>query len=579
MSEFVDSDISGGEYGMVMVGRVVGRTVFRCCLSVLVLGAIAVCDVQADGKFFRRYELVEEPHINAQRAAIIHRDGMETVIVQSDINAGGDSIGWVLPLPATPISVEACEPYVLTSLESLAAPSFVQVDRMEVVAAAVLLVFCLAAIVRRFALRDGRPDIVYAAWCIAGVVIFVFAGMMGLPTLGRAGVAPGPALRTLLHAQAGVYDVEVVQSPDGRAVYDWLESNNFAVPPTAKPVIEDYAKKGWCFLAAKLSADADHAVTQHPLKIKFPAKQAIYPVRLTGVDAEPLHLDLYVFADEAVSASHLRKQACVAVEEVDDYYFRVPWSDAVESRESINVWGGRDRRGRAHHATGAPGIVEDLWRGCWLTKFSGELSARDMRNDVLFNKEEPAPYLRRVYTHKHAALRSLAVAVLYLALATVIVGYFGLKRGWSDGKTVRMLVTRGGGIALLVAGGFFAVADKVNAKRVDFRQVWGLHFLHAHASAYEAYEDAPVGTFSPATYDEAFEAKMDEWAALEGELVNRPKRRKANLVTLGDYTIEEAVGGWRLRILWNNYIPATYLLPAKANGSSDKPAETEEMNE
>jgi len=91
-------------------------------LLVLALVACSADSVIADGKFFRRLEVADEPGIQAQRAVVAFRDGIETLIVQSDVAGKDSSYGWVLPLPAEPTSIEPCQANSLNALGSVVRP-------------------------------------------------------------------------------------------------------------------------------------------------------------------------------------------------------------------------------------------------------------------------------------------------------------------------------------------------------------------------------------------------------------------------------------------------------------------------
>jgi hypothetical protein len=77
---------------------------------------------------------------------------------------------------------------------------------------------------------------------------------------------------------------------------------DIAVPANAEPVIASYVKDGWVFVATKVRRDKpdNETSTPHPLSFTFKTDKPVYPMRLTGVDNEPLSVELYVFGPDRV---------------------------------------------------------------------------------------------------------------------------------------------------------------------------------------------------------------------------------------------------------------------------------------
>jgi hypothetical protein len=57
---------------------------------------------RGDGMYFPEHAFPELPTIPMQRALIVHKGGMETLVVESTFKSGSPGVGWVLPLPAEP---------------------------------------------------------------------------------------------------------------------------------------------------------------------------------------------------------------------------------------------------------------------------------------------------------------------------------------------------------------------------------------------------------------------------------------------------------------------------------------------
>ena len=88
-----------------IIGSVVGVA------AVLALPLITA----ADGVYVPPSAYPRMPEIPAQRAIIAHRNGVETLIVESALKSEADRAAWILPLPAEPTEIRPVDPGVLTT--------------------------------------------------------------------------------------------------------------------------------------------------------------------------------------------------------------------------------------------------------------------------------------------------------------------------------------------------------------------------------------------------------------------------------------------------------------------------------
>lgn len=117
---------------------------------------------------------------------------------------------------------------------------------------------------------------------------------------------PGPSV--LSRERVGGYDVTRLPAGDLGALRAWVDRTGFETPEAAQPVLEDYARRGWAFVAIRLAEPVrgDDA-TLSPLRIAFPAERPIYPLRLSALRlsakaAGPVAVDLYVAGEHRVIA-------------------------------------------------------------------------------------------------------------------------------------------------------------------------------------------------------------------------------------------------------------------------------------
>jgi hypothetical protein len=106
-----------------------------------------------------------------------------------------------------------------------------------------------------------------------------------------------PQVSILDRRIVGIFETTTLAARDAKELQTWLAENGYATPTDASPVIADYVRDGWVFVATKVRRDRpDNATsTPHPLSFTFKTDKPVYPIRLTGVDNGPLSVELYVF--------------------------------------------------------------------------------------------------------------------------------------------------------------------------------------------------------------------------------------------------------------------------------------------
>lgn len=102
-------------------------------------------------------------------------------------------------------------------------------------------------------------------------------------------------MHVLQRKTVGAYDTTVLSATDAPALRAWLSENGFDAPESIDPVVTELMDEGWVFVASKVRAPAEHGVVRlHPLAFTFATPEPVYPMRLTGVGATTLALELYV---------------------------------------------------------------------------------------------------------------------------------------------------------------------------------------------------------------------------------------------------------------------------------------------
>ncbi len=514
----------------------------------------AASSARADGKFFGEPDIGDDPQIRAQRGLVAFRGGIETLIVQSDIEQQGAELGWILPVPAEPTAIEPCHSNALRALAHMTEPEVKQVPALWGVLAVALAVLLLAARLEYVRGKvESRPltRTERALAIIVGIFLLVVVCGICLPSLSmsRGGSSDVSVLRS---EQVGVYDVSVIKGKSGAAVTEWLKANGFAAGAGAETVFADYVKRGWCFLAAQVAAEAGAGVTHHPLKVTFATSTPVYPLRLTGVDAEPLQLDLHVIGEKRAAAKHLRVWTC------DRYGVNGPYQRFSRIGEDFREFGAQMPTTYGSAVTelpriGIPDVADLMWPGCVVTRLHGRLNSADMRSDLTIGWEDTWPTRATVCSWSTAASWSVMIGSAVIALSFLLLSRPAVRQKWTQRELIRRRLPAALLLGLIVGGGVYAWADVVPVK-------WGRGFqfvidrmaLQTHQRALDILDSEPMAAGSmPEIYHETLKECGAEW----DQMKFGPELEK-----VGDYYLEQVEGGWRLTIIDKPYVPITIML-------------------
>lgn len=507
----------------------------------LLFGAVSIlllfpAATSADGKFFRRLEVADEPGIAAQRAVVAFRDGVETLIVQSDIENAGESIGWVLPLPAEPTSIEACPPVTLSALTKIVRPEFAKPKTRLMVFFLALMGLTIYACLdhvhcAKHSIKRGHLISLVALFILIMISMFMVPSLMGIrPTVGD--------IEIIQTTKAGVYDVSIIKADEAGIVTEWLTSNGFACPPSAQPIIADYIKDNWFFLAAKVSSEATGEVTHHPLRVSFPTSQAIYPIRLTGSDGAPIQLDLFVISEQRAAGVGMKAWVCERMHSYREYR---SFEKYAHSHPPIYK-----AQGLLSPPVGLNGISDLMWPNCTLTRLHGRLSPSDMQSDLTLSWQ-PLPK-RPIRLHNRESALTLS-GIVFAAIVILVFPFSvnpAVKHNWSWTTLARKRLS----VVFLLAifGGAFCYAwldaTPVRAQSSAFYPMF----------ATSAHEDV-LKKLSDGLGDESFIETYQR--TVEVTNAQDDVRMVAELEKPGDYKINATSNGWDLAILDINYITTT----------------------
>jgi hypothetical protein len=394
----------------------------------------------ADGMVFPTVAFPAKINIPDQQALIDFTNGTERLVIETHFVGAGTNFAWVVPLPSEPV-IEEASAGLFPTLEYILRPEIVN-DVPKHYAAILALTWLLYLLF--FVRPTGRMNLLDATACIlvvAGVVIsnmeragsglaildsIIFVDLMVITILirfwKRFSIFTNAALIFFLTIQfcallltpasiraksmsasvsaenvsildrqnVGIFETTTIASRDIKALQTWLRNNGFAVSTNSDSAIENYVKDNWIFVAVKIrrdKADAEISAPQ-PLSFTFKTEKPVYPMRLTGVNNQPLTVELYVFGQARAEASHFKVAACrePAYSASSDYWsYRMPEQLQIV-HPLLKKW------------------TED---SPVVTKLVGTLTPEQMREDVRLNWTPFAEKRERLFSRAGAGTEAL----------------------------------------------------------------------------------------------------------------------------------------------------------------------------
>ena len=273
-------------------------------LALIVTGSV----VHGDGKFFYLEKVpVGMPY---QRALLMFEDGKETLVLQSKYKTVGaedvNSIAWVVPVPAVPelASMDAKDARIIFLMLGMRSrPNVIPIVRIAITVIIVVLTGLLIAKVLNWIFAkvikgEAKPVSGFriSIGLIVGIILLAAILMPGLSRVGEVDILKAETV--------GIYDVKVIRGDDAGAVTQWLKGNGFGFEEKDSKVFDQYVKKGWCFVTAKVhkkvNSTTEGTISEGlaaPLILRFDSKEAIYPIALTGTTGDSTEVLLYIFSD------------------------------------------------------------------------------------------------------------------------------------------------------------------------------------------------------------------------------------------------------------------------------------------
>lgn len=374
-------------------------------LFLYLLPAIAA----GDGKFFAEPKEAE-PWIPRQAMIAAFHDGMETLIVESELSAEtGQRFAWIVPLPAEPTEVREGTPGQLKTVLSCLGPEIHEPIGLIFPLAFLLLVSILLA----YRIRTKHGTTLFELLTL----VFIGAVLFAITTPNFLGIEDTPQLPELASRQnVGNYDVSVLRPKTVEEISNWFKVEGFApLASESHHIFDEYIAEGWVFAVAQLLRDSASNLTPHPLQFTFPAAAPIFPMRLTADREHVTNLSLVVIAEKPYELPG----------------FETVYRDVFQKKSTpFQGWNPDDPKeipllisSAFMRSIGDPRIVDLASKESWITYLRAKLDANAMAADLYpVVTQEANPNLLHLYTHSKAIEVASILGIIVFIIALPLAG-------------------------------------------------------------------------------------------------------------------------------------------------------------
>jgi hypothetical protein len=117
---------------------------------------------------------------------------------------------------------------------------------------------------------------------------------------------PGGGVGVLERQRLGPFQVTTLSAGDSKALAAWLTAHGYDLPGRLAEALKPYVAQRWTYTAIKLAPEQGRLTGElDPLRIAFPVRAPIYPIRLSRLAKTPQSVHLYVLAPHRVEVSGL----------------------------------------------------------------------------------------------------------------------------------------------------------------------------------------------------------------------------------------------------------------------------------
>jgi HEAT repeat protein len=295
-------------------------------LGLLLFLTCFASDALADGCFVFKWDKKIDINEPTQKAIVVFDSGHEEILLQVKYEGPLEEFGWLIPTPALPkVEKGSMEPfYELSQLTQ-----------------------------RRFGRTRG------------------IAGTKGMEA-SRGGHEDVEVIET---KTVGAYEVTVLSAQDSGSLARWLAAHDYTFPEGKSEIVDEYIRRGWYFIAAKIQLNAGlgfktFALSEtknpqsrtsarqaiqsklsggelHPLLITFDTPKPLFPLKISAIGGKPSEVSLYLIAKEPLLEQFIFGKA---IENLEQQYRQ--WEQEKPQRQK--------QRETAMQSTGTIGIGMSL---------------------------------------------------------------------------------------------------------------------------------------------------------------------------------------------------------------------------
>ncbi|HEX5221636.1 MAG TPA: DUF2330 domain-containing protein [Verrucomicrobiae bacterium] len=260
------------------------------CVALILLAAFSPLALLADGCFVFKWNKSIDINEPTQKAIIVYDAGREDLLLQVKYEGPLDEFGWLIPVPSLPkVEKGSMEPFY--ELSQLTQSHFG---------------------IARGAVTMSAP----------------------LASLGEEKV------KVIETKTVGAYEVAVLSAKDTGSLAKWLQTHDYSLPEGKSDIIDDYIRRGWFFIAAKIDlkkgvgfksapGNARNPANNsrqsikaklssgelHPLLISFDTPECIFPLKISAVGGRPSEVSLYVLSTQPLLNPFIFGKAVAKLEE------------------------------------------------------------------------------------------------------------------------------------------------------------------------------------------------------------------------------------------------------------------------
>ncbi len=329
---------------------------------------------------------------------IIHDGKEEILILQAAFENGthGEEIkdfGWIIPLPEEPelstldhvllyefqyflrdltyrtdprCRVKCCIP--MNPIPS-PIPSVVIFSAMCL--SLIFFALFLIRLFKNFSRTKERRRCLWTVLALSAWLFFIAIGNYEIwepSPIPTASLSPPKPLRIGPDKYIGDHVVKVLRPGKIRSLLNWLDEYDYRYDKRDKAVFQEYADRGWCFAAVRISPKHLNSAYYSrngmlkPLIFCFRSSRPIYPLALGGNRVKSMELIVYVFCEHRVQT---------------DGRLPVNFAGPFELPDRL----------KSHFIKSPPFWMEDRFEKIkFLTKFNGKLRPEQMKTDLIFDQ-------------------------------------------------------------------------------------------------------------------------------------------------------------------------------------------------